>query len=66
MDNYEWANANLHNEEKTHISEFGLYKNRVKNDQTGELLENYQNHETMLKPSGQHYKNIVTQQKGNS
>ena len=59
MDNYEWG-------KKTDTTQagsaFGLYKNRVINDDTGELDPDFKNHDAMLKQSGLHYKNIIAMQ----
>ncbi|MDP3787752.1 MAG: family 1 glycosylhydrolase [Candidatus Chromulinivorax sp.] len=55
MDNYEWGKPR----DATH---FGLYKNRVINEQ-GDLDPNFRNHELMLKDGGKYYKNIIARQK---
>lgn len=55
MDNYEWGMP----QNATH---FGLYKNRVVNEDGG-LDSNFKNHESMLKDGGKYYKNIISQQK---
>ncbi len=63
MNDYEWMNVKLGEDEIPCMSEFGLYKNRVINKTTGELDPNFKKHDLMLKEGGQHYKNIITFQK---
>ena len=55
MDNYEWGMP----KDATH---FGLYKNRVINEQ-GDLDPNFKDHHAMLKDGGKYYKNIIARQK---
>ena len=57
MDNYEWGMP----KDATH---FGLYKNRVINEQ-GDLDPDFKNHKLMLKDGGKYYKNIIARQKTN-
>lgn len=53
MDNYEWGY-------KENSKHFGLYKNRMISATT--MQPSWKDHNSMLKPSGQHYKNIIRQQ----
>lgn len=55
MDNYEWGKPK-------DTSHFGLYKNRVVNEQ-GDLDPAFRNHAYMLKDGGKYYKNIIARQK---
>jgi len=55
MDNYEWSKP-------YNSSHFGLYKNRVIN-QEGDLDPDFKNHEKMLKDGGRYYKSIIAHQK---
>lgn len=56
MDNYEWGMP-------TDNINYGLYKNRVQDHQTGKLHENFTNHASMLKDGGKYYKAIIAYQK---
>ena len=55
MDNYEWGLPK-------NSTKFGLYKNRVINEQ-GDLDPDFKNHEKMLKEGGKYYKDIIAKQK---
>ncbi len=63
MNDYEWMNPKLKDDEIPHPSEFGLYQNRVIDKKTGELNPDFRNHAKMLKDGGLHYKNIIAKQK---
>jgi len=58
MDNYEWGSVSTTGQAKA----FGLYKNRITDHETGELHSDFNDHDTLLKQSGQHYKNIIQKQ----
>jgi beta-glucosidase len=63
MDDYEWTDPKLEENEVSPPSRFGLFKNRVVNKKTGELDPKFTNHDTMIKSGGLHYKNIIKNNK---
>lgn len=63
MNNYEWCYVDTLGNIQQNNPDFGLYKNRVIDDATGELHLDHQNHDVMLKQSGNYYKKIIENQK---
>jgi len=63
MNNYEWCYIDEQGKINQNNPDFGLYKNRIINDATGELDPDFKNHNAMLKQSGIYYKNIIQKQK---
>ena len=63
MNNYEWCYVDAQGKINQNNPDFGLYKNRVIDDATGQLDPEFTNHDAMLKSSGLYYKNIIKTQK---
>ena len=63
MNNYEWCYVDAQGNINQNNPDFGLYKNRVIDDATGQLHPDFKNHDAMLKQSGLYYKNIIAMQR---
>lgn len=62
MNNYEWCYIDEQGNINQNNPDFGLYRNRVINDVTGELHPEFRDHDALLKESGLYYKKIIATQ----